>query len=58
MNMNENKTKLKEIVEDLKKDYVYSKHKKNYFFRLKKCTIAPISEALRQKGYEVVAAIV
>jgi acetoin utilization protein AcuB len=34
------------------------KHKKNYFFRLKKCTVAPISEALRQKGYEVVAATV
>ena len=34
------------------------KHKKNYFFRLKKCTVAPISEALRQQGYEVVAATV
>jgi len=34
------------------------KNRKNYFFRLKKCTVAPISEALRQKGYEVVAATV
>lgn len=33
-------------------------NKKNYFFRLKKCTVTPISEALQQKGYEVVAAIV
>ncbi len=33
------------------------KNKKHYFFRLKKCTITPISEALEKKGYEVVGAI-
>lgn len=34
------------------------KNNKYYFFRLKKCNITPITEALREKGYEVVAATV
>lgn len=34
------------------------RHKKNYFFRLKKCTVTPITEALKEKGYEVASAIV
>jgi len=33
-------------------------HSKYYFFRLKKCNITPIAEALRAQGYDVVAAIV
>ena len=32
------------------------KSRKNYFFRLKKCTVQPITEALAKKGFEVVAA--
>jgi acetoin utilization protein AcuB len=31
------------------------KHKRSYFFRLKKCAIAPITDALKQQGYQVVA---
>lgn len=34
------------------------RHKKNYFFRLKKCMVAPIADALREKGYEIASAIV
>jgi acetoin utilization protein AcuB len=34
------------------------KNIKYYFFRLKKCNIAPITEALREKGYDVVAATI
>jgi acetoin utilization protein AcuB len=34
------------------------KNNKYYFFRLKKCNITPITEALREKGYDVVAATV
>ena len=34
------------------------RHSKHYFFRLKKCNITPITEALKEKGYDVVAATV
>jgi len=34
------------------------RHNKYYFFRLKKCNVTPITDALREKGYNVVAATV
>jgi acetoin utilization protein AcuB len=34
------------------------RHSKHYFFRLKKCNITPITEVLKEKGYDVVAATV